>query len=114
MRLTSNLWVMAYLRRCSAHDIVATVVRHGDDYAGAIHVKVNRLDGTATVYGPAPSSNASSRGDDRRFAKLLGDVAEVEADAWLARQRSFDSDIWIIEVEDRMARHLLDDQLYSG
>lgn len=113
MRLTSNLWVMAYLRRCSANNVFATVVRHGDDYAGAIHVKVNRLDGTATVYGPAPSSFEPARGDDRRFAKLLGDVADAEADAWLARQGSFDSDIWIIEVEDREARHLLEDQFYG-
>lgn len=114
MRITSNLWVMSYLRRCNAQDVTATVVRHGDDYAGAIHVKVNRLDGTVTIYGPAPSSGEPSRGDDRRFAKLLGEVAEAEADTWLARQGSFDSDIWIIEVEDRQARHLLDDQIYRG
>ena len=111
MRLTSNLWVMAYLRRCRAHDIFATVARHGDDYAGAIHVKVNRLDGTACVYGPAPSMATTERGDDRRFARLLGDVADADAEAWLARQRSFDSDIWVVEIEDRQARHLLDDQL---
>lgn len=111
VRLTSNLWVMAYLRRCRAIDIFATVARHGDDYAGAIHIKVNRLDGTASVYGPTPSMATTERGDDRSFARLLTDVPDVEAEAWLARQKSFDSDIWVIEIEDRQARHLLDDQL---
>ena len=111
MRLTSNLWVMAYLRRCHAQNIFATVARHGDDYAGAIHVKVNPLNGTASVYGPAPSMSTTERGDDRCFAKLLADVADAEAEAWIARQLSFDSDIWVVEIEDRQARHLLDDQL---
>ena len=111
MRLTSNLWVMAYLRRCRANDMFVAVARHGDDYAGAIHIKVNRLDGTASVYGPAPSAATMERGDDRSFARLLTDVPDAEAEAWLARQRSFDSDIWVVEIEDRQARHLLDDQL---
>jgi hypothetical protein len=113
VRLTSNLWVMAYLRQCRAHNLFATVARHGDDYAGAIHIKVNRLDGTASVYGPAPSVEFTGDGDDRRFAKILDDVPDTEAEAWLARQKSFDSDIWVIEIEDRQGRHLLDDLLYQ-
>ena len=45
---------------------------------------------------------------DRRWIELaLGDEAEV--DATVARQRSFDPDLWVIEVEDRQGRHLLDE-----
>ena len=35
-------------------------------------------------------------------------------DEAIARQRSFDPDIWVIEVEDRGGRHLLDEEGLSG
>jgi len=31
-------------------------------------------------------------------------------DAAIAKQRSFDPDLWVIEVEDREGRHLLDEE----
>jgi hypothetical protein len=34
---------------------------------------------------------------------------EAEVDAAIARQRGFDPDLWVIEVEDRAGRHLLDE-----
>ena len=47
MRLKSELWVKAYLRRCRTGDADALLVRRGDTDAGAIYIKVSRLDGTA-------------------------------------------------------------------
>ena len=45
---------------------------------------------------------------DRKWIELAsGDEAEV--DAIVSRQRSFDPDLWVIEVEDRQGRHLLDE-----
>ena len=54
MRLRTEFWVKGYLRRCVVEGASAVVVRHGDDDAGAIFIKVNRLDGTCVVFGPAP------------------------------------------------------------
>ncbi|MEJ2001381.1 MAG: DUF1491 family protein, partial [Maritimibacter sp.] len=34
--------------------------------------------------------------------------AEAEVDGAIARQRSFDPDLWVIEVEDARGRHLLE------
>lgn len=102
-RLASGMWVSAYLARLRLADIPAFVVRHGDDTAGAVWVKLNRLDGTAKL---------SERGFDlmtgRREWRTHSDGPEGDIDAALARQHATDPDLWVIEVEDRQGRDLLD------
>lgn len=112
MRLKAEFWVHGYIRICANEGCPAFVVRHGDDDAGAIFVKINHLDGTASLYGPAPVgfSVASS---DRRFAPLMAapETPEAEVDAYLRQQYEFDGDLWQIEVEDAKRRHFLGDWL---
>ncbi len=112
MRLRTEFWVKAYVRRCAIEGASAVVVRHGDDDAGAIFIKVNRLDGTCFVFGPAPAGLSGAESDRRWIAHLSPQgISESEADTFLARETSFDSDLWLVEVEDRKGRHFLDDQL---
>jgi hypothetical protein len=110
MRLKSDIWVKAYLRRCQHEGAFAVLVRRGDADAGAIYIKVSRLDGMASVFGPAPAGMTETR-EERRWRPSLdpSPVGETEADAYLARQIEFDPDIWIVSVEDRSGRHFLDD-----
>ncbi len=112
MRLKADIWVKAYMRRCEIDGAQAVLQRRGDADAGAIYIKVSRLDGTATLFGPAPAGMDVER-EDRRWVRLLpGEAApETECDAYLARQTEFDPDIWIVVVEDRQGRHFLDDWL---
>ena len=115
MRLRTEFWVKAYIRRCAVEGASAVVVRHGDDDAGAIFVKVDRLDGTCPVFGPAPAGLDGAE-SDRRWTTVLNPAgAEVSAaDEYLAREANFDSDLWVVEVEDRTGRHFLDDSLVTG
>jgi hypothetical protein len=110
MRLKSEIWVRAYLRRCQAENVPAVIVRRGDEAAGAIFICVARLDGTVQLYGPAPAGLAGSE-TDRRWVRCLRSqpVPQAEANRYLARQREFDPDLWIIEIEDRAGRHFLGD-----
>ncbi len=104
-RLTSRFWVDAYLARLRFADIPAFVVAHGDDTGGAVLVKLNTLDGRAVLY----HRSFDLMSDTRVWAELAsGDEAEV--DAAVTRQRGFDPDLWVIEVEDRAGRHLLDQE----
>lgn len=114
MRVKSEIWVKGYLRRAAVEGASAVVVRHGDDDAGAIFIKVNRLDGTCRVFGPAPAGLDTSA-SDRRWTTCLGgrDVAEDAADTHLRREAEFDSDVWVIELEDRAGRHFLEDWLQA-
>lgn len=107
MRIKAEIWVKAYLRRCASAGADAVLVRRGDSDAGAIYIKVSPLDGTATLFGPAPAGLDEAR-EDRQFQLARDAVPETEADDYLARQVEFDADIWIVAVDDRQGRHFLD------
>lgn len=115
MRLRAEFWVKAYIRRCAVQGASAVVVRHGDDDAGAIYIKINRLDGTCLLLGPAPAGLSGAE-SDRRWVACLSPTGlpEADADAFLAREADFDSDLWLVEVEDRQGRHFLDAELDSS
>ena len=111
MRLKTGIWVRAYLRRCQAENVPAVIVRRGDEAAGAIFIRVDRLDGTVSLYSPAPAGLTGSE-TDRRWVSCFGagSVSQAEADLYLERQREFDPDLWIVEIEDRAGRHFLGDE----
>jgi hypothetical protein len=111
MRLKSAIWVAAYIRRCNTEGAFAAVRHRGADEAGAIFVKLNRLDGPAELFGPAPQSVFDeARPADRLFSRCLADQPALEArvEERLTRELRFDPDAWIVEVEDRAGRHFLD------
>lgn len=103
-RLTAEFWVQAYLARLRLADIPAFVVARGDDTAGAVLIKQNPLDGSATAY----QRRVDLMTGGRRW-EVLAEGREADVDAAIHRQRSFDPDLWVIEVEDRGGRHLLDE-----
>ena len=109
MRLRSDIWVAAYLRRCASANVAAYLRRRGAAEAGAIFVKIDRLDGSAALFAPAPQSETR---DDvaRLFSRAHSDewIDAVAVEARLAREIGFDSDLWIVEVEDRAGRNFLD------
>lgn len=106
-RLRSDFWVAAHLRSCATAGLVAVLRRRGAAEAGAIFVKVDRLDGTASLYGPAPQALVEDAGL-RRFTALLTDVPAFEVEERMAREGRFDSDYWLIEIESREGLHGLD------
>jgi hypothetical protein len=111
MRLKSAIWVAAYVRRCNIEGAFAAVRRRGADEAGAIFIKLNRLDGTADLFAPAPQTAfEDARPADRAFSRPFGQdpVTEQKVEERLAREFKFDPDIWVVEVEDRAGRHFID------
>lgn len=112
MRLRSDIWVKAYIRTCLAHGAHAVVVRHGDDDAGAIYIKIARLDGTARAYGPAPAG-LDGASIERRWISITRDqqLPDRDVDEMLRREAEFDPDLWIVEVEDREGRSFLESWL---
>jgi hypothetical protein len=107
-RLRSDLWVAAHLRRCAVEGVPAVLRRRGAAEAGAIFVKLDRLDGTASLYGPAPQSLVPDASGGRLFATVVENVPALDVEERMAREARFDPDFWLIEIEDRHGRHFLD------
>lgn len=105
VRLTAEIWVQAYLTRLRLKEIPAFVVARGDATAGAVLVKLNPLDGRAVLYQRSLNLMTGARA-----WVVLTDGPEAEVDQAVTRQRGFDPDLWVIEVEDRQGRHLLDEE----
>ena len=104
MRLTADIWVSAYLTRLRLAAIPAFVVARGDATAGAVMVKLNTLDWRACCY-----QRSFDLMTGERSWVILAQGAETDVDQSVQRQRAYDPDLWVIEVEDRQGRHLLDE-----
>ena len=103
-RLTTEIWMAAYLTRLRLANIPAFVVQKGDGTAGAVLVKLNTLDGQARCF----QRSFDILSGERQWV-VLAEGAEADVDASLAKQRGFDPDLWVIEIEDKAGRHLLDE-----
>jgi len=114
MRLRSDIWVAAFLRRCASEGAFAVLRRRGAQDAGAIFILLDRLDGALALYGPAPQGELAegqeARGIERLWTRLHREAwtTSQEAEARLARELKFDPDLWIVEVEDRQGRAMFD------
>jgi len=104
-RLISAIQVKAVIRRAELAGAHAFLVRRGQQEAGALFLKLSRLDGTFTVL------NQARRGDGELvWTKPLGDSSDESAvNAYLDKQLRFDPDIWILEIEDAQGRAFVDD-----
>jgi hypothetical protein len=109
MRLRSDIFVAAYIRRRNGENAFAVVRHKGAAEAGAIFIRIDRLNGESALYGPAPQSAFEEANPERRFhciSKEAATAADIEAR--LQSELRFDRDIWIIEVEDKTGEPGLD------
>lgn len=115
MRLRSDIWVSAYLRRAEIEGAFAVLRKRGAAEAGAIFIRLDRLDGTGALFGPAPQSVMALDDPTRRFCRMHQEewVDPLTIEERLAREMKFDPDLWIIDVEDRQGRHHLDEALVA-
>src|SRR5215831_6180522 len=107
-RLKSGVWIKALVRRCDLAAIPVAVLARGDGDAGAILLKFNGGAGGCSVLTQA-------RGPDGEllWMRATGSdpINEANADAYIARQRQRDPDLWVIEIENGSAQKVIDGQI---
>nr|WP_076485080.1 DUF1491 family protein [Rhodobacter aestuarii]PTV96231.1 hypothetical protein C8J27_10225 [Rhodobacter aestuarii]SIS93261.1 hypothetical protein SAMN05421580_10725 [Rhodobacter aestuarii] len=103
-RLRAELWVRAYLKRLELNNIPAYIAAKGQPDSGAVMVKCATLDGQAKLY----TRRFDLMTDSEAWA-VLTEGPEREVDESIRKQRSFDPDLWVIELEARHGRTLLEE-----
>jgi hypothetical protein len=100
LRLTSEFWVSALVRRVSTAGAFCVVLQKGAAEAGAIFLVIRRDADLYDLLSPAlQMSYEAGQPPDRLFEKRLTSVSESEIEAQLSKERRFDPDIWVVEVE---------------
>lgn len=107
MLLCSDLWVSALIRRAEIGGAFATVVAKGDPTAGSVIVKAyDTSQRIAKLY-----TEAFGQDGERLWIQPVASEMEGELDAYIGRQRSYDPDLWVVEIEDRQGRHFITEKV---
>lgn len=103
MRLSTDIWVYALLRRAELAGAFATLLRKGDARGGAVLVKsIDRKTGEARLWAEA------TRGDGEAvWMQPVASTVEADLDAYIARAARIDPDVWVVEIEDADGRRFL-------
>ena len=97
-RLATGLWVEAKLRELDRTAISYYVVNKGAYFSGAVLLKINGLMGQCRLLTQFRNEN----GDLDWMSPFKSEhIEEIEADNYISKAIQRDSDLWVIEIEDR-------------
>ncbi|MCV6546080.1 MAG: DUF1491 family protein [Cohaesibacter sp.] len=108
MRTTSDFWVSAYIRYRNDQGKPTVLMKRGAMEAGAIFIRLDRLDGCYDLYAPASQlaySDQQIAQGERLFSAILQQVDVFEVMDRIESEQKFDSDLWLIETECSQASH---------
>ena len=99
MRVTTDFWVSALVKRVFSGGGFAAIAKRGATEAGAVFVIVRDRLGGAELFGPAPQTSYDTAKPDDRFFTRHALKDEAALDARLEKEKRFDPDIWVVEIE---------------
>ena len=103
MRLSTDIWLGALIRRAEIGGAYATVVRKGDARAGTVLVKVaNRRAFVFSLYAETVRADGA-----RLWMHPVASENEADLDAYIDRAARIDPDLWVVEIDDVQGRHFL-------
>ena len=104
-RLKTWIWVQAQVAICNQLAIPIAIARKGNREAGAILLKLNRLDDGCEVLSQVRTAEGALV-----WFRASGEapVTEAAADGLIHREMSFDPDLWVIEIEDPKRQYPMD------
>ncbi len=111
-RLPTRLWAEALIRRAETVGAAGFVVQKGDASRGDVLIKVATLNGQARLYMPGMGMDGMRIFVDLETQGIGPD--EKDVDAYVARARDRDRDLWVVEIEDREGRHFLVEEVQAA
>jgi len=96
-RLKTDVWVSAHIRQCHAAGTPAFVLHRGDAERGGLLLKINQFSSGCRLLQPQTDMDG-----DRFWMVVSGEapVDEARADEMIKKRLAFDTDLWVLEIED--------------
>jgi hypothetical protein len=95
-RLPTHLWLMAAVRQCNDRGQHAYILHKGERLGGLVLLKLVHRGGQASLY----VQQRDLEGAMGWMSVLKAENAsEVAANAYIARNRQRDPDLWVVEIE---------------
>ncbi len=95
--LKTSLWVSAEIRRCDILFLPMTVLHRGDADRGLVLIRQS----VGVRDGILHARRRDMSGKLQWYNPLGPDVVENSVmDDYIARQRQYDDDLWVLEVDD--------------
>lgn len=107
-QLRTDLWAAAFVRRHNDLGRVCVVSRRGDPIAGQIFIELDHLNGTVTLFTPAPSAMRPEEDAGRVFQRRFDRAEAAKVSERIAREVNFDPDLWVISLEMRLGEPGID------
>ncbi len=104
-RLATHVWVDALVRRVQVAGASAFIVQKGDASRGGVLIKVADLKGRAVALMPRTAMDGTRIFVDLSTQGVGPD--EQSVDAYVAKAKDRDRDLWVVEIEDGELRHFL-------
>jgi len=96
-RLKTSVWISAEIKRCEGLFLSAVVLHKGDKERGLVLIKQYVAAQGCRIY-----TQTRDTADNLIWHQPLGNefMTEQKADSYCRKQRGFDEDLWVIEVDD--------------
>ncbi len=101
IRLKTHIFIAALVRQAQISDAFAYIVHKGDPDAGSIMLRIADLRGGNRLYRPI----TAMEGD--RVWMQSDNMDDMAAHTEIGKLLSYDSDLWVVEIEDKDGRHFL-------
>lgn len=108
MRLRTELWVGALLRRAELAGAFAAVLYRGDLDGGAVLLKTFHQ---KTRLVKLFSETIQGAEGERVWIEPRPKADEITLNDFIEKQKRLDPDLWVIEIEDGQGRHFLTEKV---
>ncbi|MUH02241.1 DUF1491 family protein [Bombella sp. ESL0387] len=101
--LKTGFWVRATLRHLNQNGLMAVLVRKGDEDAGSVFIMLNGRDGRIAILREQGATWLRQTFEDSDTESAM-----MQANTYLERQKRYDPDLWIMEVDVPDSTHPLE------
>jgi hypothetical protein len=90
---------------CTISNLSAYVVKKGDSDAGVIFLHINKLNGNNLIYYQTRAVTG-----EIAWSRSIRNtpIEDKEAHDYLEKQKKYDPDLWILEIEDPEGKYVFD------